>query len=72
MVFRCPTCGRFVKTKLKNGNNHFGTCEKCDINYIARYEREMQDTGEYESWVSVWPALSNPNKGKRGCYELKL
>ena len=70
MVFRCPTCGRFIKTELREGDSHLGTCKNCDINYIARYGREMQDTGEYESWISVWPALSNPDKGRHARYEL--
>lgn len=64
MVFRCPTCGRFIKTELREGNGHFGTCKKCDINYLARYNREMTDSGEYEACMDVWPAPSNLNKGK--------
>lgn len=64
MSFRCPTCGRYIKTELREGDSHLGTCKKCDINYLARNIREMNESGEYESSIMVWPALSNPSKGK--------
>lgn len=64
MVFRCPTCGRFIKTTLQNGVSHLGTCKKCDIEYMARYTGGIPESGDYEARLTVWPAPSNPNKGK--------
>lgn len=70
MVFRCPTCGRFVKTQLQEGDSHFGTCKKCNINYLARYSGCVQVSGEYEMYLTVFPAPSNPDKGKSARYVL--
>ncbi len=70
MVFRCPTCGRFVKTKVQEGDGHFGTCEKCNVNYLARYDGCVQASGDYVTWLTVWPAPSNLNKGKSARYVL--
>lgn len=70
MVFRCPTCGRFVKTKLRSGDNHFGTCEKCNINYLARYSGGITESGDYNARLTVWPAPSNKEKGKSVTWEL--
>lgn len=70
MVFRCPTCGRFIKSDLQEGVGHLGTCKKCDIIYLARYFGGITETGDYDAWLTVWPSPVNPNKGESKTWKL--
>lgn len=72
MVFRCPTCGRFIKSDLHEGGSHLGTCKKCDIIYLARFSGCINETDGYDAWLTVWPSPVNSEKGKSKTWKLNV
>jgi len=71
MVFRCPTCGRFIKAKQAEGDGEFGTCGKCKVDYIAHFSGCITESGCYDAWVTVWPC-PNQTRGKEARWILKV
>jgi len=71
MVFRCPTCGRFVKASLIEGKSEFGTCYKCRIHYFARFTGCITESGNYDTWLTVWPS-PDQTRGKKAMWNLKV
>jgi transcription elongation factor Elf1 len=69
MVFRCPTCGRFIKTESEENDVHIGTCKKCNLAYKARFDGCITESGDYEASLTVWPAVKGC--GKWGSWHLR-